>query len=87
MSCFSCFTNLIHLPRHTLDKRRNGQKIPTKGQKIVNWNKNGGFSVGLMAKGAIIACTFSICPAYVFIVDRLSSFYPALYFEGPRWQK
>ena len=28
-----------------------------------------------------------ICPAYIFIVDCLSPFYSALYFQGPRWQK
>ena len=40
---FSFFPNLIYLPRHTLDRKELAQ-IPTKGQKVVNWYKNGGFS-------------------------------------------
>ena len=59
------------------------------GKKIVNWHKNGGLSV--VFKGKVYNyptyIKFRICPTYIFIVDCLSPFYSALYFQGPRSQK
>ena len=73
MSCFSFFTNLIHLPRNTLDKKGMSKKILTKGQKIVHWHKNGGFSVGFRVKGEIIPYILNL--GYALLMLLLLSVY------------
>ena len=84
MSCFSFFPNLIYLPGHILDKKGIGailKQKDTNSKLAQNWmlfSRFQGQRVQLLQS--------RICPAYIFIVNCLSTIYSTC-FQGPFWQK
>ena len=62
------FPNLINVPEHILHEKGVDAIFKQKGKKIVNWHKNGSFSVVFKVKG----CNYHmyiisrVCPTYIF---------------------
>ena len=61
------FPNLIYMPEHILDEKGMDAIFKQKDKKIVNWHKNGSFSVVFKVKGCYyhMYIISRVCPTYI----------------------